>query len=95
MTFKVPDSTRSVDQDMFEFDIAGKSYKIKRAKYLTIGEVEALEDPDSSTVVIDMFGRKGTKQGDAVRALDDEQFQALVNAWKQDSGVGVGESEAS
>lgn len=95
MTFKVPESKRSVEQDVFEFDIDGKSYKIKRAKYLTVGEAESLEDPESSTVVLDLFGRKGTKQGDAVRSLDAEQFEALVEAWKQDSGVGVGESEAS
>ena len=95
MTYEVPESKRSIGQDEFEFKIAGKRYSIKKAKFLTIGEAEALESPESSTVVLDIFGRKGTKQGDAVRSLDQEQFAALVEAWKLDSGVGVGESGAS
>lgn len=95
MTFTVPESKRSKGQDEFTFEIAGKQYAIKKAKFLTIGEAEALESPESSTVVLDIFGRKGTKQGDAVRSLDQEQFSALVEAWKLDSGVGVGESGAS
>lgn len=95
MAYEVPESKRSVGQDMFEFKIAGKAYSIKKAKFLTIGEAEALESPESSTVVLDIFGRRGTKQGDAVRSLDQEQFAALVEAWKLDSGVGVGESGAS
>lgn len=95
MTFEVPESKASIEQDQFKFKIAGKPYAIKKAKFLTIGEAEALESPESSTVVLDIFGRKGTKQGDAVRSLDQEQFSALVEAWKLDSGVGVGESGAS
>lgn len=95
MVFEVPESKRSVEQDVFPFKIGSKTYKIKRAKFLSIGDAETLESPDSATVVLDMFGVKGTPQGDAVRSLDAEQFEALVEAWKQDSGVGVGESEAS
>ena len=95
MTFEVPESNASVGQDEFKFKIAGKQYAIKKAKFLTVGEAEALESPESSTVVLDLFGRKGTKQGDAVRSLNQEQFSALVEAWKLDSGVGVGESGAS
>lgn len=95
MTFEVPESKASIDQDQFKFKIAGKMYSIKKAKYLTVGEAESLESPASSTVVVDLFGRKGTKQGDAVRSLDKDQFSALVEAWKLDSGVGVGESGAS
>lgn len=95
MTFEVPESKRSTDQDKFKFKIGATTYTIKRAKFLSVGEAEMLEAPESSTVVLDLFGRKGTKQGDAVRSLDAEQFDALVEAWKQDSGVGVGESGAS
>jgi len=95
MAFEVPASKASVGQDKFTFKIDGKQFSIKKAKYLTIGEAEALESPESSTVVLDIFGRRGTKQGDAVRSLDQEQFAALVEAWKLDSGVGVGESGAS
>lgn len=95
MVYEVPASKASVDQDQFKFKIAGKQYAIKKAKFLTVGEAEALESSGSPTEVLDFFGRKGTKQGDAIRALEKEQFEALVEAWKLDSGVGVGESGAS
>ena len=93
--YEVPESKASVDQDVFKFKIAKGTFSIKKAKFLSVGEAEALESPESSTVVLDLFGRKGTKQGDAIRTLDQEQFAALVDAWKQDSGLGMGESPAS
>lgn len=93
--FEVPESKASKGQDQFAFKIAGKPYSIKKAKYLTIGQAEALETPESSSVVLDVFGKAGTKQGDAVRSLEQEQFKSLVAAWKEDSGVSPGESEAS
>lgn len=95
MTYEVPASRASIGQADFEFKIGGKSYKIRRLKFLSIGQAEALESPDSVSVVLDLFGRAGTKQGDAVRSLDKEQFEALVEAWQADSDVTLGESVAS
>jgi hypothetical protein len=97
MTFEVPASKASIGQDVFKFKIPGRSgeFSVKRAKFLSVGDAEALETPDNASVVLDLFGKKGTKQGDAVRTLDTEQFQALVDAWQADSDVTLGESEAS
>lgn len=95
MTYEVPTSQASVDQDKFKFKIGSQTFSIKKAKFLTVGEAEALESPESATDVLDMFGRKGTKQGDAIRSLDQEQFSALVEAWKADSGLDAGKSPAS
>lgn len=95
MTFEVPASKASIGQDKFKFSIDGNDYSIKRAKFLSVGEAEALESPESVTVMLDLFGKKGTKAGDAVRGLDSDQFQALVDAWQKDSDVTLGESEAS
>jgi hypothetical protein len=95
MVYEVPASKASVGQSDFQFTIGGKPYKVRKLKFLTIGQAEALEAPDSVSVVLDLFGKVGTKQGDAVRSLDKEQFEALVEAWQSDSGVSVGESEAS
>lgn len=95
MTYEVPASKASIGQNVFEFSIGKDKFKVKRAKYLSVGEAEALEAPDNVSVVLDLFGARGTKQGDAVRGLDSEQFQALVAAWQADSDVTLGESEAS
>lgn len=93
--FQVPESKASIGQDQFDYEIGGKKFAIKKAKFLPIGQAEALENPESSTVVLDLFGKAGSKSGDAVRSLDSEQFQALVNAWQEDSGLAPGESAAS
>lgn len=97
MTFEVPESKASKGQDQFPFTIPGHpgKFSIKKAKYLTIGQAEALEAPESASIVLDVFGKAGTKQGDAVRSLDQDQFKALVAAWQADSDVTLGESKAS
>ena len=97
MTFEVPASKASKGQDQFPFTIPGHpgKFTVKKAKYLSVGQAEALESPDSVTVVLELFGKTGTKQGDAVRSLDQEQFEALIEAWQADSEVSLGESKAS
>lgn len=95
MTFKVPESKASKGQDKFPFEIGGQSFTIRKAKFLSVGDAEKLENPESVSVVLDLFGKAGTKAGDAVRALDQEQFGALVEAWQADSKVSLGESSAS
>lgn len=95
--FQVPESKASIGQDQFEWSVPGKKdvFTIKKAKFLSLGQAEALEKPETSTIVLDLFGKSGTKAGDAVRSLDSDQFQALVNAWQADSGIAPGESPAS
>lgn len=93
--FEVPAAKASKGQDLFRFKIGGKSYSVKKAKHLSIGDAERLANPESATVVIDLFGKQGTAQGTAVRSLEQDQFQALVNAYMDDSKVTLGESGAS
>lgn len=95
MTFQVPASKASIGQNVFEFTIGKDKFKVKRTKFLTVDEAVALGSDDNVVAALALFGAAGTKQGDAVRALDVEQFQALVAAWQADSGVTLGESEAS
>lgn len=93
MVYEVPASKASKGQDQFEFSIGGQAFKVKKLKFIPIGQRAAISDNGGAQV--DFFGAAGTKQGDAVRALDEEQYTALVEAWQADSGVTVGESEAS
>jgi hypothetical protein len=93
MTFEVPASKASVGQDKFDFSIAGKKYSVRKLKYVPIGQRSSISHDGEAQ--LEFFGVDGTKQGDAVRGLDEEQFKALVEAWQADSEVTVGESEAS
>ena len=94
MVYEVPASKASKGQDMFEFKIDSKVHKVKKAKYLSMGQIEDLTSGDVSRV-LDTFGKRGTAVGDAVRTLDQDQVEALANAWTADSGMSSGESQAS
>lgn len=95
MVFEVPEARQSRAQNQFKFKIAGKPFSVKKAKFLTIGETEMLAHPETSSDIIDFFGKRGTAQGDAVRTLNQEQFDALVEAFLTDSRLSLGESDAS
>ena len=93
--FEVPASKASEGQDRFEFTVPGKvgKFSVKKLKFLSVGKRD--EIGDGGRAMLEFFREGSAKQGDAVRALDEEQFNALVNAWQSDSGVTLGESGAS
>jgi hypothetical protein len=94
MVYEVPASKASKDQDQFPFKIGAKTFKVKKAKYLSAGQLEDLTSGDM-TRILDTFGARGTAIGDAVRSLEIEQLTDLANAWTADSGLASGESQAS
>lgn len=98
MTFKVPESKRSIAQNRFEFELPdGTELSIPKAKFLTIGQVEMLSDKKDELSLTDMLslfkGDPAVEQ--AVRAFDSDQLMALMTAWQEDSGISTGESTAS
>lgn len=97
MTFQVPASKASKGQDKFEFEIGSQKFAIRRLKFLTLGQQEVINAPGrtDSDVLDTVFGDASTKCGKAVRGLDSEQFDALYEAWAEDSEVSPGESSAS
>lgn len=98
MTFEVPESKKSIKQNQFEFTLPGgkKKYSVPKAKFLPVGVIEKMSGNKGEVTIADiisMFGEGAAR--DAVRTLDQEQLQALTNAWQKDSGLTVGESSAS
>jgi hypothetical protein len=94
MVFSVPKSKKSLDQNKFQYEIDGKTFKVKSVKYLTGWEMEALLDGDLSALY-NVFGSSDSPAGKAVRGLIVEEFQALLEAWQADSDIDAGESKAS
>ena len=92
--FEVPASKASKGQDRFEFSVPGKvgKFSVRKLKFLSVGRRDELED---GSHVLEFFCEGSTKQAEAVRSLDEEQFAALFEAWQSDSGVTLGESDAS
>ena len=95
MTYEVPEANASKEQDKFPFKIPGHSatFSVKRLKFLSVAQAELIEY--DANAMFEFFGKKGTKQGDALRSLNRGQYQALIRAWQQDSDVDLGESAAS
>jgi len=98
MAFEVPASKRSIKQNQFQFKVPGdrKTYSIPKAKYLSVGQVETLSLKGEEVAITDILEILGQGEArEAVRALDQEQLMALMEAWQEDSGLSVGESSAS
>lgn len=98
MVFQVPESKRSLNQNQFEFQLPGDDtvYRIPKAKYLTSGEVEKLSNSTRVTFsdILTLFG-KDEAAATAIRELDTDQLEALMNAYTEASGMSLGESSAS
>lgn len=94
MVFEVPESQRSIEQNVYKFKVAGKAFSTTKAKYLNGYELEALQSEDSEQIYA-LFGKPGSAAYKAVKGLDQEQYKALFADWLKDSGIDVGESPAS
>lgn len=93
MAFQVPASKASKGQDRFEFEIDGKTFSVKKAKFMSITRLVELETDGMQT--LEFFGGDSAAQKAAVGGLVREQFTALVTAWREDSEVTAGEAPAS
>lgn len=92
--YEVPFDKKSIEQDKYQFKIGAKVHGVKKAKYLSGREAIAVAAGDLSAIY-DIFGADGTPTGDAVRDLPIEHFNGLVEDWTRDSGITLGESQAS
>jgi len=97
MAFQVPPSKKSKGQDKFEFEIDGAKFSVRRFGAFSLEEhIFMRSDECGENEMLDLvFGKKGTKLGNAVRALEAEQYSALQDAWMEDSEVTPGESQGS
>lgn len=93
--FEVPAKKASRGQDRFKFSIPGTDgqFSVRKLKFLSVGKRDEIGDGGSA--LLGFFCDGNAKQDAAVRELDEAQFNELVKAWQADSGVSLGESEAS
>jgi hypothetical protein len=93
MVFEVPASKRSIKQNQFEFSLDGKTYSIPTLKFAPVEAAEAWEQGQGVKAVMLAAGNPDAEA--AIRTMAGDQFEALVNAWQEASGVEAGESRAS
>lgn len=97
MVYEVPAAKRSLKQNLFEFKVGTKAFTVPKFEHLSVGVLEAVESAPANAIgpYLSVFGEKDSPVGKAIRTLDKDQLTALIEAWQSDSGVSVGESEAS
>jgi hypothetical protein len=95
MVFQVPASKSSVKQNRFEFSLPGsaKVYSVPKLEYVKPSLALQFEDATDVGAARLLFG---AYLPEAFGLLEDvEQLGALMEAWKDASGVTPGESGAS
>lgn len=97
MVYEVPSSKRSVKQNVFEFKIESRTYSVPKFEYLSVGVLEDIEAAPADAIgpFLDVFGVKDSPVRKAIRGLNKEELKGLIEAWRADSDVSLGESEAS
>jgi hypothetical protein len=95
MVFQVPASKASIKQNRFEFQLPGskKVHSVPLLKFLKPSLALELEDASEVAAARILFNEY---LPEAFAQFEDaEQLGAFLEAWKDASGIGVGESEAS
>lgn len=95
MVFEVPESKRSLDQNVFKFTFPGDRavYKIPKLQYLRPSLIEQIEGGSKVAAVRAVTNEYAP--GLFERFEDSEQLAAFYEAWAKASGISLGESSGS
>lgn len=97
MPFEIPKSQASIAQNRFEFTFPGskKKYSLPLLKFIRpslIRDIGQLDEMDGFSKILTEY----YPNEDLFAKFDDaDQFEAFIEAWKDESGVSLGESEDS
>jgi hypothetical protein len=77
----------------FEFQLPDDDtvHKIPYMQFLTIEQIKSLEEEESITGVLSLFGGDPATIA-AIESLNGEQLEDLMGAWRDASSLGLGES---
>lgn len=95
MTFTVPKSQASIAQNRFEFQFAGdrRKYSIPLLKFVKpelVLKFDELTETAAFRAIIDEYLPEVFGKFESV-----DQLEAFLEEWKRQSGIDMGESEAS
>lgn len=96
MGYVVPDWKKSIKQNVYPITIGSKVYELPKAKFLTGEQAERFKDAGGEGVSsYDIFDELVPKLGAELKKLPVAIFEEIITDWQKDSGVTLGESEAS
>ncbi|OAZ40950.1 hypothetical protein A9Z40_03140 [Microbacterium arborescens] len=96
MGYTIPDWKKSIDQDKFPVTTEDGVYNLPKAEYLTGRQAQLLQEADEVeggiwAVLDEITPGLGT----ALLDVPVKYVKEMVEAWQDDSGISLGESEAS
>lgn len=97
MPFEIPKSQASIAQNRFEFTFPSskKKYSLPLLKFIKpslVRDLGTLDEIDGFCKILDAY----YPDDDLLDKFEDaDQFEAFLTAWKDESGVSLGESEDS
>lgn len=91
--FQVPKGKKSVKQNLFEFEYDGEKYALPKLKFAGPAAAEHFENGRVASGALAACPDDRTRA--ALRAMDHDEFDALTDAWADDSKVSPGESRGS
>lgn len=95
MGFKVPDYKQSIKQNVYSVDFPEKSFEVPKFKYLKGEYVDMLTRPSEFGGPYAVLDKVKDGLGAAFKPLPFIAYEEFMKDWQSDSGVTVGESEAS
>lgn len=97
MPYEVPQSKKSLKQNVFEFTFprSKKVYSVPLVKYIRPGLAIEIGELGEVEMVKRLFEEFAPGQNLLDKFEDMEQLEAWAHAWREASGISVGESQAS
>jgi len=94
--YKIPDWKKSIDQDKFAIETDDGTFYLPKAEYLTGRQAQQFAEADEAEGgIYEVLDNITPGLGTALIDVPVKYVKELVEAWQADSGVTVGESEAS
>ncbi|WP_193510483.1 hypothetical protein [Cryobacterium sp. BB736] len=94
----IPDYKKSIKQNVFQFELGGKTYETTRFDMLPTSFLESVSELEEKYVLKSMRLAMAGDDENLASALGElplSHMKGLLEAWQKDAGVSLGESPAS
>lgn len=96
MGYKVPDWKKSIKQNLYEIETDDGVFYLPKVEYLSGDQAIAMSQAqESEERTYEVLDELAPGLGAAFRPVPVKYLKEMIEDWQADSGVGLGESEAS
>lgn len=96
MGYKLPDWKKSIGQNTYDVDMGDESFTVPKVEYLLGSQVQALSASDDvDGGIYTVLDEIAPGLGAAFVGVPVKYLKEFMSDWQGDSGITLGESEAS